>query len=72
MLDVLLRSHEEFLGRKPKIRPNHRHCRFEGLPTQKEFELFKEYFESQGYPALICSQTSWSLMETIALWGLGN
>ncbi|MGI8883216.1 MAG: hypothetical protein ACR2IA_03110, partial [Pyrinomonadaceae bacterium] len=25
------------------------------LPTQKEFELFKDYFESEGYTALICS-----------------
>ena len=25
------------------------------MPTQKEFELFKEYFESQGYASLICS-----------------
>ncbi len=22
-----------------------------GMPTQKEFELFKEFFESEGYPA---------------------
>ena len=25
------------------------------LPTIKEFELFKEYFEANGYPAIICS-----------------
>jgi uncharacterized circularly permuted ATP-grasp superfamily protein len=25
------------------------------LPTQKEFELFKEFFESQGFPSVICS-----------------
>ncbi|HWW77882.1 MAG TPA: hypothetical protein VNZ44_20930, partial [Pyrinomonadaceae bacterium] len=26
-----------------------------GLPTQKEFELFREFFESNGYPSAICS-----------------
>ena len=25
------------------------------MPTQKEFELFKEFFEQEGYPAVICS-----------------
>jgi len=55
MLDVLLRSHEEFLGRKPDQAPTIAIVDLKGLPTQKEFELFKEYFESQGYPALICS-----------------
>jgi uncharacterized circularly permuted ATP-grasp superfamily protein len=25
------------------------------MPTQKEFELFREYFESQGYPSIIAS-----------------
>jgi uncharacterized circularly permuted ATP-grasp superfamily protein len=25
------------------------------LPTLKEFELFKEYFEANGYPSIICS-----------------
>ena len=25
------------------------------MPTQKEFELFKEFFEANGYPTIICS-----------------
>ncbi len=25
------------------------------MPTQKEFELFREYFEAQGYPSIIAS-----------------
>ncbi len=51
MLDVLLHSHEEFLGHKPERAPTIAIVDLKGLPTQKEFELFKEYFESQGYPA---------------------
>ena len=55
MLDVLLRSYEEFLGRKPDRIPRIAIVDLKGLPTQKEFELFKEFFESEGYPAIICS-----------------
>jgi len=55
MLDVLLRCYEEFLGRKPDKPPTIAIVDLKGLPTQKEFELFKEYFESQGYPAVIAS-----------------
>ncbi|HZE72243.1 MAG TPA: hypothetical protein VE135_22265 [Pyrinomonadaceae bacterium] len=55
MLDVLLSSHTEFLGRKPDRPPRIAIVDLKGLPTQKEFELFKEYFESRGYPAVICS-----------------
>lgn len=55
MLEVLLHSYQEFLGRKPDHTPCIAIVDLKGLPTQKEFELFKEYFESQGYPAVICS-----------------
>jgi len=55
MLDVLLRCYEEFLGRKLNKPPTIAIVDLKGLPTQKEFELFKEYFESRGYPALIAS-----------------
>lgn len=55
MLDVLLRSYEEFLGRKPDHTPRIAIVDLKGLPTLKEFELFKEFFESEGYPAIICS-----------------
>jgi len=55
MLDVLLHSYEEFLGRKAERVPTIGIVDLKGLPTQKEFELFKDYFESQGYPAIICS-----------------
>lgn len=55
MLDVLLDSYEEFLGRKPDSVPQIAIVDLKGLPTQKEFELFKEFFEQEGYPTIICS-----------------
>src|SRR4051812_13111247 len=55
MLDVLLRAHAQFLGRRSDHAPHIAIVDLKGMPTQKEFELFKEYFESQGYPSIICS-----------------
>ena len=55
MLDVLLQSYSEFLGGKPARTPHIAIIDLPGMPTQKEFELFKEYFEGQGYPSLICT-----------------
>lgn len=55
MLDVLLDSYSEFLGRTPDSVPRIAIVDLKGLPTQKEFELFKEFFEREGYPAIICS-----------------
>jgi uncharacterized circularly permuted ATP-grasp superfamily protein len=62
MLDVLLRAHEEYLGRKPERAPHIAIVDLKGLPTQKEFELFKEYFTAQGYPCAIVSpdELEWS------------
>jgi len=55
MLDVLLDSYEEFLGRKPDSVPQIAIVDLKDRPTQSEFELFKEFFEGEGYPATICS-----------------
>jgi uncharacterized circularly permuted ATP-grasp superfamily protein len=55
MLDVLLHSYREFLGRQADHTPRIAIVDLKGLPTQKEFELFKEFFECQGHPAIICS-----------------
>ncbi|MGH9969921.1 MAG: hypothetical protein ACREBG_19300 [Pyrinomonadaceae bacterium] len=55
MLAVLLESHEEFLGRKPDHPPHIAIVDLRDMPTQKEFELFKEFFEERGYPSIICS-----------------
>jgi uncharacterized circularly permuted ATP-grasp superfamily protein len=55
MLEVLLSCYEEYLGREPETAPVIAIVDLKDLPTIKEFELFKDYFESQGYTALICS-----------------
>ncbi len=55
MLEVLLDSYEEFLGRKPDSVPQIAIVDLKDRPTQKEFELFKEFFEKEGYPSIICS-----------------
>lgn len=55
MLDVLLRAHAQFLGRRSEQLPRIAIVDLKGMPTQKEFELFKEYFEAQGHPSVICS-----------------
>lgn len=55
MLKVLLDCFGEFLGRKPDRTPHIAIVDLKGMPTQKEFELFREYFESQGCPSIIAS-----------------
>src|SRR5687767_3698496 len=55
MLDALLRAHSEYLGRKPDYKPRIAIVDLKDRPTQKEFELFKEFFESEGHPSIICS-----------------
>jgi len=55
MLDVLVRSYEEFLGRTPDRPPTIAIVDLADVPTVKEFELFRDYFESAGYPSVICT-----------------
>ncbi len=55
MLSTLLTAYEEFLGRKPEKPPTIAIVDLKDLPTIKEFELFRDYFISQGYPSIICS-----------------
>ncbi|MCA1642495.1 MAG: hypothetical protein LC785_11215, partial [Acidobacteria bacterium] len=55
LLEVLLRAHAEFLGRAPGRKPRIAIVDLKGLPTQQEFELFREYFESRGYPAVVAA-----------------
>ncbi|MEO8435342.1 MAG: hypothetical protein ABI596_10645 [Pyrinomonadaceae bacterium] len=55
MLDILVRAHAEFLGRRPDAPAQIAIVDLKGLPTQKEFELFKEFFEANGHPTVICS-----------------
>jgi hypothetical protein len=55
MLDVLLSSYQEFLGRKLDHSPCIAIVDLAGVPTLKEFELFREFFEQAGYPSVICT-----------------
>ncbi len=55
LLAVLLAAYEEFLGHKPENKPVIAIVDLKDLPTIKEFELFKDYFEANGYTSLICS-----------------
>ena len=55
LLRTLLDAYREFAGAAASGAPAIAIVDLKGLPTQKEFELFREYFESQGHPAIICS-----------------
>src|SRR5256884_9664626 len=55
MLKLLLDCYEEFLGRRPERAPRIAIVDLKGMPTQKEFELFREYFEAEGYPSIIAA-----------------
>jgi hypothetical protein len=55
MLDVLISSYEEYLGRKAERAPRIAIVDLAGVPTVKEFELFREFFERSGYPSVICT-----------------
>jgi hypothetical protein len=55
MLKLLTDCYEEFLGRRPDRAPQIAIVDLKGMPTQKEFELFREYFEAEGYPSIIAA-----------------
>ena len=55
LLDVLLSAYEEFSGGNNERKPQIAIVDLKGLPTQKEFELFQEFFTREGYPAIIAS-----------------
>lgn len=55
LLDVLLACYREYLGREPEKKPLIAIVDIKDLPTQKEFELFRDYFEESGCDAVICS-----------------
>ena len=55
MLDVLLKCYAEFCGGKPDHKPVIAIVDLKDLPTIKEFELFRDFFESNGYKSIICS-----------------
>lgn len=55
LLDVLIACYSEFCAGKPKPDPLIAIVDLEDLPTIKEFELFRDYFESNGFRSIICS-----------------
>src|SRR5436190_3280457 len=55
MLRVLLDCYTEFNGGKPETNPTIAIVDLKDVPTVKEFELFRDYFQSQGYTSVICS-----------------
>lgn len=55
MLDVLLSCWDEFCGGKAAEKPIIAIVDLKDVPTIKEFELFRDYFETAGYDAVICS-----------------
>lgn len=55
LLEVLLNCYTEFLGREPETMPVIAIVDLKDLPTIKEFELFRDYFQENGHTALICS-----------------
>lgn len=55
MLEVLLDSYREYRGGQIDHKPQIAIVDLKGMPTLKEFELFKEFFEQQGYRSIICS-----------------
>lgn len=55
MLELLLSCYEESIGRRPERAPAIAIIDLKGMPTQKEFELFREFFEAKGYPSIIAS-----------------
>jgi hypothetical protein len=61
MLDALLAIYERVRGRAGK--PQIAIVDYRGLPTQREFELFKAYFEGHGYLTTIADPRDLELRE---------
>ncbi len=55
LLNVLLAAYNEFSGGDPAESPVIAIVDLKDLPTQKEFELFRDYFLENGYNSIICS-----------------
>ena len=61
MLDALIAIYERVRGRGQK--PQIAIVDYKGLPTQREFELFKEFFETHGYSTAIADPRDLELRE---------
>ncbi|HKP87020.1 MAG TPA: hypothetical protein VJZ26_13035 [Blastocatellia bacterium] len=61
MLDALMAIYSRVRGRGE--RPNIAIVDYKGLPTQREFELFKDFFEGHGYPTTIADPRELDMRE---------
>ena len=61
MLDALIAIYERVRGRAEK--PQIAIVDYKGLPTQREFELFKDFFEKRGYSTTIADPRDLELRE---------
>lgn len=61
MLDALLGIYSRVRGQGE--RPNIAIVDYKGLPTQREFELFKEFFETRDYPTTIADPRDLEMRE---------
>ena len=61
MLDSLLKVYEKVRGRS--VKPNIAIVDYSGLPTMREFELFRDYFISQGFNTVIADPRELDLRE---------
>ena len=61
MLDALIAIYERVRGRGEK--PQIAIVDYKGLPTQREFELFKEYFEKGGYSTTVADPRDLEMRE---------
>ncbi len=55
LLETLLEAYREYAGASVRAKPSIAIVDLKGLPTQKEFELFRDYFEAEGHPSVICA-----------------
>ena len=55
LLDVLTTAYAEYLGAEPDEKPVIAIVDLKDLPTQKEFEIFRDFFEDNGYTSVIAS-----------------
>lgn len=67
LLETLLSCYREYKGGEFDEQPVVGIVDLKGLPTQKEFELCKDFFEKHGTPSIICSPDELSHRDG-ALW----
>lgn len=63
MLEVIENCWKEFSGGTPDHDPVIAIVDLKDLPTQMEFELFRDYFASRGYDSVICSPQDLEFVE---------